>query len=100
MTVHRPSTCSSQLLEGATSTSTSRAERSVLRAGLCAGSALAICVTLSACRSGDSSAPSQSAAAAETTTPGPAKTVRLTTRGGIGFDDLWFSPELHAVLAP
>jgi hypothetical protein len=27
-------------------------------------------------------------------------TFRLTPSGGIGFDDLWFSPELHAVLAP
>jgi len=28
------------------------------------------------------------------------KTFRLTPDGGIGFDDLWFSSDLHAVLAP
>lgn len=69
-------------------------------AGLRVAAVLALCTTLAACRSGESSAPSQSAAAAETAAPGPVKTVRLTPSGGIGFDDLWFSPEQHAVLAP
>jgi hypothetical protein len=33
--------------------------------------------------------------------PSPAtKTFRLTSSGGVGFDDLLFSPELHALLAP
>jgi len=53
-------------------------------------SAPAICVTLAACRSGDSTAPSQSAAVAEDPSRGPVKTVRLIPSGGIGFDDLWF----------
>ena len=63
---------------------------------------LAACATLAACRapSGDSSAPSQSAPGAERISVGPVKTVRLTPSGGIGFDDLLFSPELHAVIAP
>jgi len=82
------------------STSTSRAARSVTRAGWRLLAALAICVTLAACRSGDSSAPSQSAPGVASPPNRPFKTIPLTPSGGIGFDDLWFSPSLHAVLAP
>jgi hypothetical protein len=62
---------------------------------------LAVGIALGAChgRSGDSSAP-QSAAGAGTSSEGPAKIIRLVPNGGIGFDDLLFSAELRAVLAP
>lgn len=59
-------------------------------------------LALSSCHShtGDSQPPPQSAAGAESASTSSAKTFRLTPSGGIGFDDLWFSSELHAVLAP
>lgn len=44
-----------------------------------------------------STAKPQSAAAVPSAT---ARSFRLTASGGIGFDDLLFSPELHAMLAP
>jgi len=44
--------------------------------------------------------PPQSAAGAENASTGVAKTFRLIPKGGVGFDDLWFSPELRAVIAP
>lgn len=44
--------------------------------------------------------PAASAASAEKPPTTANKTFRLTPKGGIGFDDLWFSPELHAVIAP
>ena len=45
--------------------------------------------------SGDAQPPSQAGSAQQ----GP-RTVRLVPSGGVGFDDLVYSPELHAVLAP
>ena len=51
-------------------------------------------------RGDGSRALTQSAAGAESNSPAPAKSFRLTPNGGIGFDDLWFSGELRAVLAP
>jgi hypothetical protein len=48
----------------------------------------------------DSRSRPQSTAGAENPATSSVKTFRLTPSGGIGFDDLWFSPELGAVLAP
>jgi hypothetical protein len=49
---------------------------------------------------GDSRQPPQSAAGAENSSSSSSRAFRLTPSGGIGFDDLWFSFELGAVLAP
>lgn len=70
---------------------------------LCAvASALASCVVVFGCHGhgGDSRQPPQSAAGSENSASSSFKTFRLTPSGGIGFDDLWFSPALGAVLAP
>jgi hypothetical protein len=59
------------------------------------------CVALSACRG--HAAPSIAAHSAAGAANGAAarlRSFRLTPKGGIGFDDLWFSKELGAVLAP
>jgi hypothetical protein len=63
---------------------------------------LAINIALVGCQGHreSSSLPPQSAAGAENAATGAVKTFRLTPTGGIGFDDLWFSPELRAVIAP
>lgn len=66
------------------------------------------CAALLGCQShgAESRPPPHSAAGAEnassssSASSGSAKTFRLTPNGGIGFDDLWFSAELRAVLAP
>lgn len=42
----------------------------------------------------------QTAAGTGNSPESPSKSFRLSANGGIGFDDLLFSPELHAVLAP
>jgi hypothetical protein len=47
-----------------------------------------------------SAAGAGNAASSPSASTGSSKTFRLTPKGGIGFDDLWFSVELHAVLAP
>lgn len=62
--------------------------------------ALAVGLALGAChsRASESSAPPSALGGSGAT--GPVKTFRLTPSGGIGFDDLLFVPELHAVLAP
>jgi hypothetical protein len=51
--------------------------------------------------SGGVQPPAHAGSAAEIGNPpsGP-RSIRLTPTGGIGFDDLLYSPELHAVLAP
>lgn len=61
---------------------------------------LVVGLGLGAChsRASESSAPPSALAAGGATRP--VKTFRLTPSGGIGFDDLWFAPELRAVLAP
>ena len=63
---------------------------------------LAALLVLGGCHphASDSRPPPQSAAGAENASTTAAKTFRLAPSGGIGFDDLWFSPELHGVLAP
>jgi hypothetical protein len=63
---------------------------------------LAPCAALLGCQShgSESRPPPQSAAGAENASTSAAKIFRLLPNGGIGFDDLWFSPELRAVLAP
>lgn len=60
------------------------------------------CAVVLGCRShgGESRPPPQSAAGTASASASSARTFRLTRSGGIGFDDLWFSPELRAVLAP
>lgn len=74
------------------------AERRVSRAAW----GLAAWLALPNCRShaSDSRPPPQSAAGAENASTSSPKTFRLAPSGGIGFDDLWFSSELHAVIAP
>lgn len=47
-----------------------------------------------------SRSPPQSTTGAEDAAIGSLRTFRLTPKGGIGFDDLWFSSELHSVIAP
>lgn len=63
--------------------------------------ALLALLASSAChgRGGESNAP-PSAPSTAMAPGGPIKTFRLTPQGGVGFDDLWFSLEMHAVLAP
>ncbi|HET7541023.1 MAG TPA: hypothetical protein VFK05_14165 [Polyangiaceae bacterium] len=65
-------------------------------------SLLTACVACCACHGhgGDSRAPPQSAAGGENSPTNPLQTFRLNSSSGIGFDDLWFSPDLHSVLAP
>jgi len=65
------------------------------------GIALMAAVTITACRdrTGQSST-AQTAAGTGNSSSALVKSFRLTPNGGVGFDDLWFSPELHAVLAP
>lgn len=63
---------------------------------------LASCAAVLGCQGHRESSrpPPQSAAGAENASTGSTKTFRLTPKGGIGFDDLWFSSELHSVIAP
>jgi len=63
---------------------------------------LAACAAVFACQGHRESSrpPPQSAAGAGNAPIASARTFRLTPQGGIGFDDLWFSAELHSVLAP
>jgi hypothetical protein len=62
---------------------------------------LVVSLALCSChgRGGESSAP-QSALGGASGAAGPTKTFRLTPSGGIGFDDLLFSSDMNAVLAP
>jgi len=62
---------------------------------------LAAAVSISACRERTGQSPAAQTAAGTGNSPNsPAKSFRLSSKGGIGFDDLWFSPELHSLLAP
>ncbi|HYQ42206.1 MAG TPA: hypothetical protein VER11_09560 [Polyangiaceae bacterium] len=72
-----------------------RLELAVLGVGLLAALATSGCRE----RTGPASA-AQTAAGTGNAPNSPVKSFRLTPNGGIGFDDLWFSSELHAVLAP
>jgi hypothetical protein len=71
------------------------------RSLLACSALLTTALELVACqgRRGQSSAP-LTAASAGNSGSNLVKTFRLTPTGGVGFDDLWFVPELHAVLAP
>jgi DNA-binding beta-propeller fold protein YncE len=73
----------------------------VRRANVDRASLLAAILALSACqgRGGEPIAPA-SAASSRQAMGQPVRTFRLTPRGGIGFDDLWFSSEMRSVLAP
>jgi DNA-binding beta-propeller fold protein YncE len=71
---------------------------SILR---CIVSLLGTSLALGAChaRTAGSHAPQSAASEGRAAADSP-KTFRLTPHGGAGFDDLWFSAELRAVLAP
>jgi hypothetical protein len=73
----------------------------VCRASVYFACLLAALQALDAChgRGGESNA-SQSAPSIASAPSGPIKTFRLAPKGGVGFDDLWFSSEMRAVLAP
>lgn len=94
-------TCSLPPPAAATSRWTWRAELDVSRAVWGLACVLVPWAALLGCQShrGESRPPPPSAAGAENASSST-KTFRLTPSGGIGFDDLWFSAELHAVLAP
>jgi DNA-binding beta-propeller fold protein YncE len=64
-------------------------------------SLLAVFLAVIACqgRGGEPVAPASAASSGQATGQ-PVRTFRLTPRGGIGFDDLWFSTEMRSVLAP